>query len=906
MRHLLSIVGKTLLAFLVVFATILPFAVKHSSAAEGTSTDFEVLRQKWKSYLVGGNFSLEDPDVASKVNIIAKTAYDYWEPMVKTNPDNYIWEDLDDSVITVEKSKSSPMTLAYQRLNAMAVAYETKGAAIKNSSGETVTLYQNPQLITDIKNGLNWLYQKKYNTNRSIGKTNWFDWCIGTPLALNDTVVLIYDQLTPEERNNYMAVIDKFTPDPTKANGGKATGANLMYVAQVVGIRSIILGDGDKLAASRDAISPLFEYVTTGDGFYKDGSFLQHGNHPYTGGYGKALLANLVSFVYLLDGSDWKVKDPNLDNMYKWIFDSYEPVIYKGGLMDIIRGREISRFNQQDHLMGHETIRPILHLASFAPPQYAARLKSMVKEWIQSDTYLSFYETAPIYHVVLAKQIVNDSTIKPRGELVTNRQFANMDRTVHLRPDFGFALGMSSSRIYNYESINDENLKGWYMGDGATYLYNSDLSQYSDDYWGTVNMYRIPGTTVDTQTRKSSEGQSKASAEDWVGGTNIAGLYGVSGMASNGSKAWKNTLTAKKSWFMFDDEVVALGAGINSTDNRTIETTIENRKIKNDGTNELTVNGVAKSANLGWQESINDVKTIHLQGNTTGSDIGYYFPEPTTINALREARTDKWSNSNLYPKFTDDSDVTRNFVTLWKDHGKNPVNDTYEYVLLPNKTSSQTTDYANNPDIQVLKNSGDVQAVQEKKLNIVAANFWNDNSQPLKVDGKDFISSDKKASVMTMQSGNELEISVSDPTQKNAGTINLEINNPAAFVVSADSGVSISHTYPTIKLSIDVKNAKGKTFKVKLALLSVDSINKLVDDYANSGGVQGALLVQLKENLTQAQDQYSKQHLPQAVKSLQDFQKHINNKGLQDQISGSAKEELSTKVEQLIEYWSQP
>lgn len=246
MRHLLSLAGKTLLAFVVVFATILPFAVKHSSAAEGTSADFDALRQKWKSYLVGGDFSLEDPDVASKVDIIAKTAYDYWEPMVKTNPDNYIWPDLDDSTITVEKSKSSPMTLAYQRLNAMAVAYETKGAAVKNSSGKTVTLYHNPEFLTDIKNSLNWLYEKKYNTNRSIGKTNWFDWCIGTPLALNDTVVLLYDQLTAEERNNYMVVIDKFTPDPTRANGNKATGANLMYVAQVVGIRFNHLGRWSK------------------------------------------------------------------------------------------------------------------------------------------------------------------------------------------------------------------------------------------------------------------------------------------------------------------------------------------------------------------------------------------------------------------------------------------------------------------------------------------------------------------------------------------------------------------------------------------------------------------------------------------------------------------------------------
>ncbi|WP_052352979.1 polysaccharide lyase 8 family protein [Neobacillus dielmonensis] len=902
MRHIISLTAKTFLTLVVVFATLLPVAVNHSAAETGTSADFEVLRQKWKDYLVGGDFSPNDPDVANKIELIAQTANDYWETMVKVNPDNYIWEDLDDSTITVEKSKSSPMTLAYQRLEDMALAYSTKGAAVKNSDGETVTLYQNEQLLTDIKNALNWLYAKKYNPKRSIGKTNWFDWCIGTPLTLNNTIVLLYDKLSKEDITNYMNTIEKFTSDPTIANGKKATGANLMYVATVVGIRGIIVEDGNKVAASRDAISPIFEYVTTGDGFYTDGSFLQHGSHPYTGGYGKALLDNLVSFVYLLDGSAWKVTDPNLDNMYKWIFDSFEPVIYKGGLMDIIRGREMSRFNQQDHKMGHETIRPIVHLTQFAPPEYAARLKSLVKEWIQTDTYLNFYETQPIYHVVLAKQIVQDPTIKPRGELVTNRQFPNMDRTVHLRPDFGFAIGMSSSRIFNYEAINDENLKGWYMGDGATYLYNSDLSHYSEDYWGTVNMYRLPGTTVDTQKRADASGQSYMSSKNWVGGTNIAGLYGVSGMELD---AWNSTLTAKKSWFMFDDEVVALGSGITSTDNRTIETTIENRKISDAGDNTLTVNGAAKSSALGWNETMQDVKTIHLQGSTPGSDIGYYFPQAAEVHGLREARTDNWSTSNKYPKFTDSTEITKNYVTLWEDHGKNPVNGTYEYVLLPNKTSSAVTDYATNPDITVLENSADVQAVQEKNLNIVAANFWNDKTKSVQVNGKDFITSDKKASVMVMQTGNELEIAVSDPTQANKGTINLEVNNPAAYVISADSGVTVTQTYPAIKLSIDVNGAQGKTFKVKLALLNVESIQKLVDDYAKSGDVQGAMLVQLTANLNQAQDQFDKQHLTQAVKSLQDFLKHSDNKGLKDQISSDAKQEISTKVEQLIEYWSQ-
>ncbi|MEH7114963.1 polysaccharide lyase 8 family protein [Neobacillus niacini] len=903
MTNLSTIMGTMILAFVVVIATVVaPLGVQYGSAEEETFDEFDMLREKWKSYLVGGDFSPDDPDVAGKVEMIANTANNLWDTMVKTDPDNYIWPDLDDSLITVEKSKSSPMTLAFQRLEDMAMAYSTKGTAVKKNNGEIVQLYQNPQLLTDIKNGLNWLYSKKYNENKVIGKTNWYDWSIGTPLVLNNIVVLLYDNLSQEEITNFMTAVNKFTSDPTIANGKKATGANLMYVAKVVGIRGIIVEDGAKIAAARDAISPIFKNVTIGDGFYEDGSYLQHGSHPYTGGYGKALLANLVPFVSLLDGSTWKVTDPNLDNMYQWIFDTFEPVIYKGGLMDFIRGREMARVNQQDHVMGHITIEPIVHLSQFAPPEYGGRLKSMVKEWIQSDTFLNFYESAPIFHVVLAKQIVQDSSIKPRGELVTNRQFNSMGRTVHLRPEFGFSIAMSSNRIYNYESINDENLKGWYTGDGITYLYNSDLSQYSDGFWATVNPYRLPGTTVDTQIREDGSGQGTLSSKNWVGGTNIAGLYGVSGMELD---AWDSTLTAKKSWFMFDDEVVALGIGINSNDNRTIETTIENRKISEDGNNELTVNGSTKPSELGWTETMENVKSIHLQGSNPGSDIGYYFPNPTTINGLREARTDKWSTINKYPKFTDSADITKNYVTLWQDHGKNPSNGTYEYVILPNKSINAVTKYEKQPDIQVLENSPDVQAVKEKNLNVIGANFWNDGNKTVQVNGKNFLTSDKKATVMTMQTGNELEISVSDPTQENSGTINIDIHNPAAFVISANDAVKVTQTYPSIKLSVDVNEAKGKSFRVKVALLSIDAVDQLVERYAQSGELDGAMLVQLKASLKQAQNHYNKQQNTQAIKSLQNFLKHINNKTQQDHVSNEAKNELSIKVEQLIEYWSQ-
>ena len=92
---------------------------------------------------------------------------------------------------------------------------------------------------------------------------------------------------------------------------------------------------------------------------------------------------------------------------------------------------------------------------------------------------------------------------------------------------------MASSRVANYESTRGENLKGWFTGEGVTYLYNDDLTHYSDNYWSTIDPYRLPGTTVDTIARTNGSGQSYRSPNNQVGGASILGLYGVAAMNLN-------------------------------------------------------------------------------------------------------------------------------------------------------------------------------------------------------------------------------------------------------------------------------------------------------------------------------------------------------------------------------------
>lgn len=759
--------------------------------APASADEFDVLRQSWKDMTTGSGYDTADPDVSSRLRTIANTASNYWAGMDKSPARTFLWSD------AASTNVSADLTTAYSRLRAIAVAWATEGCSMQT----------NAALLTDVTAALDWMNSNRYNASKAQ-YDNWWDWEIGSPLHLTDTVVLLYDQLTATQRSNYMAAVEHNTPAPDM------TGANRVWQARVVGVRGCIVKSAAKLVLARDAFSAVFPYVTGGDGFYTDGSFIQHTYHPYTAGYGASLIANMVPMMRWLSDSTWEITDAAQSNLHRWIFESYEPIIYRGAAWDLVRGREISRPGGSPQGTGHSIIDSILQAAQFAPPPEAARMKSMVKYWAQSDTVRNFVSGRPLPTLMLAKQLMADASVQPRGELVGHYTFAEMDRVVHLGKGYGFGLSMCSSRIANFESINGENLRGWFTGDGMTLLYNADLNQYADAYWATVDHYRLPGVTADTTAAKlppdtnyaigpRAKGQSTRTAFNWVGGATL-GNYGAAGMQLDG---WNVTLTAKKSWFMFDDEIVCLGAGITSTDGRPIETIVENRKLLTSGGNAFIVNGAAKPAAPGWTEAMADTRWAHLSGNVVGSDIGYYFPQAAAIKAVREARTGSWADvddgSSAAP-------ITRNYLRMGFEHGSNPANAAYQYVLLPGRNARRVGQYAESPQVSVLSNNGNVQAVAETTLGITAANFWTDGTQSAGI-----ITSTKKSCVLVQNSGAFIDVAVSDPTQANTGTIDLQIALSANSIVGADAGVSVTSLSPTIAMTIAVNGSAGKTYRAR-------------------------------------------------------------------------------------------
>jgi hyaluronate lyase len=237
---------------------------------------------------------------------------------------------------------------------------------------------------------------------------------------------------------------------------------------------------------------------------------------------------------------------------------------------------------------------------------------------------------------------------------------------------------------------------------------------------------------------------------------------------------------------------------------------------------------------------MNNVKWAHLTGNVSDSDIGYYFPNAPAIDALREARTGSWKdiNSNGSP-----TPITRNYLSLAFNHGVNPSDGSYSYVLLPNKSVTQTEDYSKNPDVEILKNTSDVQAVKEKTLNITAANFFHAGT----VEG---IHALNPASVLLKEEGGELALSVSDPTQKQK-TVTIEINNPGLSLVSNDSTINVVQTVPTIKVEVNVSGSIGKihvaSFKVVTDIDHLDELVKFANEkgWITNKGIANSLLAKI-------------------------------------------------------------
>ena len=574
-----------------------PAASGTAHAADGPAVidDATALRTRWYTLLTGGpGLDLTDPQIAAAVARIGKAATTSVKGLDPARTDG-LFPDLTSTTL------SNHVTTSFKRLATVATAWAVPGTP----------QYGDTALRDLLLAGLDWMLTNRYGPGHTRFDNDW-DWEIGSALALNDTAVLLYDALGTERLGRITGAVRHYTPDPNlwRADRQIATGANRVWISTVVAVNAVLSGTGDDLARVRDALSDVegsgansvlaFNDASaaaegTGEGFYSDGSFLQHYKHPYNGGYGKELLNNLSRLLNLLAGTAWTVTDPDLDNIRGWVDDGFDPLLVRGDVMASVCGREIARPSKQGHVSAQTVIEAVIRLIPSFPGEAADRFTALVKQWIAEDTYRDFLAVTDLASLVAARQVIA-SPVPARGPLVAHKQHPRMDKAAHRRPSFSLGISAYSSRIYNYESIQNENLHAWHLSDGMVLLYTDDLGHYSEDYWPTVDPTRLPGTTVVAGRQADGAGQRTTSTADWAGGAALPGTtLGAYGMEL---RAYGSSLRGLKSWFCLDDVIVCVGSGV-TADAGTVETVVENRKLRDPGA-ALLVNGTAVPPDAGW------------------------------------------------------------------------------------------------------------------------------------------------------------------------------------------------------------------------------------------------------------------------------------------------------------------
>jgi hyaluronate lyase len=626
----------------------------------------------------------------------------------------------------------------------------------------------------------------------------------------------LYSDLSSTQRTNYLNALNAHVP-ATLGN----TGANYVWYTQIFAMIGALeggtAGDSRLTEAAGSGIPNSLDWETTlnTDGFFSDGSYIAHQFFGVPGGYGAAYYQTLAGLLHTLRGSVWyPTADPDEYNIVNWAFNTYFPMIYKGAMFDTWRGRDIGLAEETDHNAAGWIISAMLLALDTANTTDAARLKSQLKQWFADDPgwYTDTYTS--VFSILRAEAIANDAGVTASGGQTVAHQYPLMARTAVQRP--AWALGVSmfgADTVHNYENILGVNNEGWHQADGTTLLYvGNDIDQYRGNYWATVNAYRLPGATSEHTTEPSTYNN-----DSFAGGT-TDGTNSASGMIL---APHFTTLSAKKSWFAFDNEIVALGSNISSSSSAAVETTVDNRKLNASGNNAFTVDGTAQSTSVGWSSTLSGVRWMNLAGNVSGADLGYYFPSATTVKAARILGQGAWSDQSDGESSTI---LSNDFMNLWIDHGVGPTSGSYAYVLLPGMNATQTQAYRNSPDVTILKQDGNVHAVKESTTGMIAANFWTNSTQSFNVGSyTPWLTSDSKASVLATDhqvSGTwYTDLWAADPTTENTGTMTLTLGYLVASVVSADPGVTVTRLTATnqTQISINANGSRGKTFHVQLA-----------------------------------------------------------------------------------------
>jgi chondroitin AC lyase len=537
--------------------------------------------------------------------------------------------------------------------------------------------YKDQNVYEIIENGLSYWYDRNPHCN------NWWYNQIAEPQRIG---ILLLQMQTGEKQ--LPADLVTKTLERMRTDGGnpmKQTGPNKTDIALHWLYRACLTKDAELLKQTMEqAFEPL--HYTTGEGIQYDNSYFQHGRQLYIIGYGDELLKGVTKFAIYTSGTEFQLDKKRLEIFDKFVMESYLKVIRGQYCHFNVMGRGMSRAN--------------------------VTKKENVVQYCKSMAIL-LPERAGEYYEAIARL----SGLKPAGYFVKplSTVYFEGDYVLHIRPGYSFGVRTVSSRTLRNEYGNGENLQTYFVSDGSTHI-----AVKGDEYFNIFPVWdwaRIPGVTapeMDTIPKAEMEWQTPGTST-FTGGVSDS-LYSVFTYMYEDNYAKINT-SAKKSWFFFDEEVVCLGSDINSTAAFPVNTTINQSLLQSD----IIVSEDGKDKKLenkkySFGKNLNWI----LQ-----SGIGYIFPEGGNINISGGEQSGSWKRITMEGR---DAVEKKNVFTLRLAHGLQPKQETYAYIVVPDKYTAQEMKKYDVANIKILANNDSFQVVQNKKLDMWQMVFFKSGS----------------------------------------------------------------------------------------------------------------------------------------------------------------------------------
>ena len=606
--------------------------------------------------------------------------------------------------------------LALDRLQAIAIAYHKEGNALYQSEAA--------------KNGLdkaikNWVTHGKRN-GKPDGpySTNWWENEVGVQLRFSRIGLFMEGIMSDEAFDIILTKLIEKTPVKY------GTGQNNLWFDQNHVYHALLTKNETRL---KEMVDDYLNYCLstqlddkTAEAVQVDNSFYMHGKQFYSNGYGMSMFRDMSFWIYILRETQFSIGQEVVTRMGNYMLNGTSWTI-RGDIIELYLGYRPYKFDVGYQNYAEEYIEPLKRMIT-ADPSRADEYQKVLNN-IQDPT---------------------ESNGKNGNYYMWRSGYG-----AHMKDGYGVNIKMDSKSVIGGE------WRGSWSGqpDGGNLIYwsssaSSTVTVDGDEYtsvYPTFDWAHTPGTTTPNRIPPdyTNSGRLTNGSTHMIGASN--GQYGSTSYVMN-----KKETQATKSYFFFDDEFVALGAGINSKESTAIHTTLNQSKA-----NQVTVDG--QTVPTGTKAGSYTGKWIH------NDKIGYIFPKETTFkvnNGLQKDKPSLWKEA--------EKEATPETFTAWVDHGVKPVDESYEYIVLPNKTTGEVDTYSKNIPIEILANTKDIQAVRHKDLNITQINFYKAGSLEYK-DGYT-VSVDKACNIIIDESNGTRKITVAVNDTEDSKVVNVDLS----------------------------------------------------------------------------------------------------------------------------------